>query len=115
MMPPNLFLYQVTSRKDQQQYWTHKGVPYNYVCIEEFADKFQLFHVGRNLGDELSIEFDKKMGHPAALTNLNYGISKKELFKTCLAREWLLMKRNSVVYIFQITQVSTDEHTSRLN
>ncbi|CAL5435368.1 unnamed protein product [Camellia sinensis] len=43
--------------------------------------------------------------HPAALTTKNYGVSKKELLKALISREYLLMKRNSFVYIFKFTQL----------
>jgi len=46
-------------------------------------------------------------GHPAVLTKNKYGVSKKELLKACVSREFLLMKRNSFVYIFKMWQVST--------
>lgn len=97
----------MTSIKDQEQYWDRKDDPYNFVSSKEFAEAFQSFHIGRKLGDELATPFDKSKGHPAALTTKKYGVSKKELFKACTAREWLLMKRNSFVYIFKMTQVST--------
>lgn len=32
-------------------------------------------------------------------------MSNWELFKACFAREWLLMKRNSFVYIFKTVQI----------
>ncbi|MFS7986266.1 hypothetical protein Hanom_Chr11g01008301 [Helianthus anomalus] len=34
-----------------------------------------------------------------------YSLSNWELFKACMAREILLMKRNSFVYIFKTLQV----------
>ncbi|KAJ8618442.1 hypothetical protein MRB53_014628 [Persea americana] len=99
------FLQEVTSIKDQEQYWAHKDDPYHYISVKEFADAFQSFHVGRKIGDELSIPFDKSKSHPAALTTSKFGISKMELLKACSSREWLLMKRNSFVYIFKIIQL----------
>ncbi|KAK4357468.1 hypothetical protein RND71_023078 [Anisodus tanguticus] len=66
------FLQEVTSQKDQEQYWANRDEPYN---------------------------------HPAALTTWSYGVSKKELLKGCSAREFLLMKRNSFIYIFKIVQL----------
>ncbi|WOK93915.1 ABC transporter G family member 39 [Canna indica] len=99
------FLQEVTSRKDQHQYWAKKDEPYRYVSVNEFAEAFQSFHVGRELGEELSVEFDRTRNHPAALTTTKYGISKIELLKACISREWLLMKRNSFVYIFKIVQL----------
>ncbi|KAL5994751.1 Pleiotropic drug resistance protein tur2, partial [Asimina triloba] len=38
------FLQEVTSRKDQQQYWAHKNEPYRYIPVKEFADAFRSFH-----------------------------------------------------------------------
>lgn len=95
----------MTSKKDQEQYWIHKDEPYNYVSVKEFSEAFQSFHMGRKLGDELAVPFDKEKSHPDALTTDTYGVSKKELLKACVAREFLLMKRNSFVYIFKMIQV----------
>ncbi|PON90757.1 ABC type transporter protein [Trema orientale] len=100
------FLQEVTSKKDQEQYWARKDDPYNFVSSKEFAEAFQSFHIGRKLGDELATPFDMSKGHPAALTTEKYGVTKKELFKACASREWLLMKRNSFVYIFKMTQLT---------
>ena len=97
----------MTSRKDQEQYWANKDEPYSFVSVKEFAEAFQSFHIGRRLGDELATPFDKSKGHPAALTTKKYGVSMKELFKACVSREFLLMKRNSFVYIFKMFQVSS--------
>ncbi|KAL6344974.1 hypothetical protein AAG906_007705 [Vitis piasezkii] len=99
------FLQEVTSKKDQEQYWAHRGEPYSFVTVTEFSEAFQSFHVGRRLGDELAIPFDKAKAHTAALTTKKYGASKKELLKACISRELLLMKRNSFVYIFKMCQL----------
>lgn len=99
------FLQEVTSRKDQQQYWSRHDEPYRYVPVREFAGAFQSFHVGQAMANELSVPFDKSKSHPAALTTSNYGVNKKELLKANLARELLLMKRNSFVYAFRSTQL----------
>ncbi|XP_050286364.1 pleiotropic drug resistance protein 1-like [Quercus robur] len=99
------FLQEATSRKDQEQYWAHKDEPYSFVTVQEFAEAFQSFHVGRSIGDELSVPYDKSKSHPAALTTNKYGVNKKELLKANFSREYLLMKRNSFVYIFKLTQL----------
>jgi hypothetical protein len=99
-------MLQVTSRKDQEQYWANKNQPYRYVPVKEFAESFSSFHVGQLLVDELAVPFGKTRSHPAALATVKYGIGKRELFKACFSREWLLMKRNSFVYIFKTTQIS---------
>lgn len=83
----------------------HRNVPYSYVSVKEFSEAFQSFHVGRKLGDELAIPFDRTKSHPDSLTTDRYGVSKKMLLKACVDRELLLMKRNSFVYIFKEIQV----------
>ncbi|XP_027344796.1 pleiotropic drug resistance protein 1-like isoform X2 [Abrus precatorius] len=100
------FLQEVTSIKDQQQYWMRRDEPYSFVTGTQFAEAFQSFHVGRRIGEELAIPFDKSKNHPAALTTKKYGVEKKELLKANFSREYLLMKRNSFVYIFKICQLS---------
>ncbi|KAL7166190.1 hypothetical protein ACSBR2_036968 [Camellia fascicularis] len=101
----------VTSKKDQEQYWAKRDEPYNFVTVNEFAEAFLSFHVGRKLGDELAIPFEKAKSHLAALTTKKYGVSKKELLKALISREYLLMKRNSFVYIFKFTQKTTADET----
>ncbi|PKU72320.1 Pleiotropic drug resistance protein 1 [Dendrobium catenatum] len=95
------FLQEVTSKKDQQQYWQRHNEPYRFVPVREFAEAFQSFHVGEKLTNELSVPYDKSKEHPAALTISKYGVSTKELLKACFSREYLLMKRNSFVYGFR--------------
>jgi len=99
---------QVTSRKDQEQYWARKDQPYRFITANEFAEAFQSFNVGRRTAEELSIPFDKSKNHPAALVTKTHGAGKKDLLKANFSREYLLMKRNSFVYIFKICQVLTD-------
>ncbi|KAJ6428299.1 hypothetical protein OIU84_023677 [Salix udensis] len=100
------FLQEVTSRKDQEQYWARKDQPYRFITVNEFAEAFQSFNVGRRIAEELSIPFDKSKNHPAALVTKTYGAGKMFLLKANLSREYLLMKRNSFVYIFKICQLT---------
>ncbi|KAL7195891.1 hypothetical protein ACSBR1_036008 [Camellia fascicularis] len=100
------FLQEVTSKKDQEQYWFKKNQPYIYVSVSEFAEAFNSFHIGQQLAANLSVPYNKSRAHPAALVTEKYGISKRELFKACFDREWLLMKRNNFVYVFKTTQIT---------
>ncbi|GKV37528.1 hypothetical protein SLEP1_g45550 [Rubroshorea leprosula] len=100
------FLQEVTSKKDQEQYWFRKNQTYRYISVPEFVQGFYSFHIGQQLAADLSIPYDKSQTHPAALVTEKYGISNWELFKACFSREWLLMKRNSFVYIFKTTQIT---------
>ncbi|KAI3912940.1 hypothetical protein MKW92_048293 [Papaver armeniacum] len=99
------FLQEVTSKKDQQQYWARKDEQYSFITVNDFTQAFQSFHVGRKLREELTTPFNKTQSHPAALTIAQYGVSKTELLKACASREYLLMKRNSFVYIFKLFQL----------
>ncbi|KAF8009457.1 hypothetical protein BT93_J0447 [Corymbia citriodora subsp. variegata] len=100
------FLQEVTSKNDQEQYWYRKDQPYRYISEAEFVRAFNSFHVGQHLLEELRVPYDKTSAHPAALVKDKYGISNRELFKACFAREWLLMKRSSFVYIFKTFQIT---------
>ncbi|KAK6126410.1 hypothetical protein DH2020_039860 [Rehmannia glutinosa] len=100
------FLQEVTSKKDQEQYWYNKDKPYKFISVEDFAQAFSSFHVGQKLAEELSVPYDKSKAHPRALVKEMYGISNWELFRACFSREWLLMKRNSFVYIFKTSQIT---------
>ncbi|WMV56511.1 hypothetical protein MTR67_049896 [Solanum verrucosum] len=100
------FLQEVTSKKDQQQYWVRRDETYRFITSKEFAEAYQSFHVGRKLVDDLAASYDKSKSHPAALSTQKYGIGKKQLLKVCTEREFLLMKRNSFVYIFKFIQLT---------
>ncbi|GJU70197.1 pleiotropic drug resistance protein 1 [Tanacetum coccineum] len=100
------FLQEVTSKKDQQQYWMRRDDPYRFVTAEEFAKAYQSFHVGMKLENDLKTPYDKSTSHPAALATEKYGLNKIELLKACTDREILLMKRNSFVYFFKLFQLT---------
>ncbi|CAN1121676.1 Pleiotropic drug resistance protein 1 [Linum perenne] len=99
------FLQEVISRNDQEQYWVDLEKPYHFVTVKEFEDAFQSFHVGKSIQEELSTPFEKGKSHPSALATQKYGATKKELLKACIGREFLLMKRNSLVHIFKLVQL----------
>ncbi|KAJ7568866.1 hypothetical protein O6H91_01G050900 [Diphasiastrum complanatum] len=100
------FLQEVTSRKDQEQYWANRDQPYQHVSVDKFAESFAKFHVGENIAQELSKPFDRSKSHPAALVTKKYALSNWELFLACFSREWLLMKRDSFIYIFKTVQLA---------
>ncbi|XP_076882997.1 ABC transporter G family member 39-like [Bidens hawaiensis] len=100
------FLQEVTSRKDQEQYWIIEDQPYRYVTIDEFSHAFKSFHIGQKLERDIRIPYDKSKTHPDALVKEKYGISNTELLKACFDREWLLSKRNWFLYIFKTVQLT---------
>lgn len=99
------FLQEVTSRKDQQQYWTDNQRSYRYVSVNEFVEAFDTFHVGQQLRRDLEVAYDRSKAHPSAVSLDKYSIRSLEVFRACLERELLLLKRNSFIYIFKTGQL----------
>ncbi|KAL4636638.1 hypothetical protein ACB092_03G023300 [Castanea dentata] len=99
------FVQEVISRKDQAQYWYQMEVPYSYVSVDMFSRKFKESPYGKKLDEELSETYDKSQSHQDALSFSVYSLSKWEPFRICASREYLLMKRNSFIYIFKTTQL----------
>ena len=96
---------QVTSKKDQEQYWVDKLRPYSYISVAQFGEAFKKFHVGMSQKVELAHPYPKERSHKAALTYDKYTVTKMEIFKAAFAKEILLMKRDAWVYAFKTTQV----------
>ncbi|XP_044471916.1 ABC transporter G family member 32-like isoform X2 [Mangifera indica] len=99
------FLQEVTSKKDQEQYWSNSFQPYRHIPPEKFAEAFCLYQIGENLSAELAVPFDRRYNHPAALSTSQYGEKKSELLKTSFNWQLLLMKRNSFIYVFKFVQL----------
>ncbi|KAG9455141.1 hypothetical protein H6P81_008045 [Aristolochia fimbriata] len=99
------FLQEVTSKKDQAQYWTDRSKEHAYLTAPEIAEAFKKSKYGEAIRSHLSVPFDKATSHPYALAHTKYAVGKWELFKTCFSREYLLMTRNSFLYIFKTLQV----------
>ncbi|CAD5187842.1 unnamed protein product [Musa acuminata subsp. malaccensis] len=99
------FLQEVTSKKDQQQYWCLDDCPYQFIPVSKFADAFNSFHVGKRLSEELAVPYNRHNNHPAALSTSRYGERRFDLLKVNFAWQLLLMKRNSFVYVFKFIQL----------
>ncbi|PKA64631.1 Pleiotropic drug resistance protein 12 [Apostasia shenzhenica] len=99
------FLQEVTSKKDQGQYWEDRSIMYKYVSPADFAKYMKEFNVGKKLHKELSIPFDKRNSHGAALVFTKRSVPLRDLLRTSFSKEWLLIRRNSFVYIFRAIQL----------
>lgn len=77
---------QVTSRKDQEQYWADKSKACRYFPVSEFAKMFNDFRTGQDVQDELSGLYDKNKSHKAALVRKKYLVSKMFFSKPTLTR-----------------------------
>lgn len=64
-----------------------------------------MYHLGSTMRSQLATPFDRWKNHGAALTMTKYGASKLELLKACLAREWILMKRNFRIFALKSFQL----------
>ncbi|KAL8089213.1 hypothetical protein AgCh_038848 [Apium graveolens] len=98
------FLQEVISKKDQAQFWHHDNQPI-YVTAKEFARKFKDSSLGQKLHEDLSQNIEKDVLHDAALTFHTNSTRNWEIFEACMAREWVLMKRNSFVHAFKSAQL----------
>ncbi|KAG5525540.1 hypothetical protein RHGRI_031994 [Rhododendron griersonianum] len=98
------FLQEVISRKDQAQYWHQAEQPYSCISVDMFSKKFKESTYGKKLDNELSLPFMKSR-HKSAISFSPYSLSKWELFKACISREYLLMRRNYFLYVFKSTQL----------
>ncbi|WCJ30776.1 ABC transporter G family member 37 [Euphorbia peplus] len=100
------FLQEVISRKDQAQYWYRTEQPYSYVSVDQFVKKFKECRLGKKLSEDLLKPFDKSESEKSALSFKKYSLPKWELFKACTTREYLLIKRNSFIYVFKTAQLT---------
>ncbi|KAF8101841.1 hypothetical protein N665_0201s0154 [Sinapis alba] len=99
------FLQEVISKKDQRQYWMHQDLPYRFVSVDTFSNTFKDIEIGRKLEESLSKPYDKSKPHKDALSSKAYSLPNWELFRACLSREFLLMKRNYFLYLFKTFQL----------
>ncbi|KAL3515883.1 hypothetical protein ACH5RR_022785 [Cinchona calisaya] len=99
------FLQEVISEKDQAQYWYTSEETYSYISVDAFSRKFKESSYGKKLTEQLFSPLVKSKGHKDAMTFTAYSVPKWELFKACISREFLLMKKNSFVYIFKSVQL----------
>ncbi|XP_071932486.1 pleiotropic drug resistance protein 3-like [Coffea arabica] len=99
------FLQEVISEKDQAQYWYSTEETYIYVSLDAFSRKFRESSHGKKLTEQLSTTLVKSKSCKDAMNFTAYSLPKWELFRACLSREFLLMKRNRFVYIFKSVQL----------
>ncbi|KAL9680966.1 hypothetical protein QQ045_012747 [Rhodiola kirilowii] len=96
------FLQEVISKKDQHQYWADNSKPYQFMSVAEFSEKFKAFSAGQELDKELSISYKKSQSHKLSLVFKDSPTTAKlDLLKTSINREWIIIKRTTVVYLFK--------------
>ena len=100
------FLQEVTSKKDQAQYWADPSKPYKFQSVPEIAEAFRNSKFGKHMEAMYTAPYDKSKSHPSALPKSRFSVSKWNLFKACLSREVTLLSRNKFLYIFRTCQVA---------
>ncbi|KAL8527729.1 hypothetical protein ACS0TY_005540 [Phlomoides rotata] len=96
------FLQEVISKKDQEQYWHETAQPYQYISVDMLTKKYKESVHGKKLSEELSVPFDKSKN---AISFSEHSLPKWTLFRVCMSREFLLLKRNSFIYVFKSVQL----------
>ncbi|CAI9101373.1 OLC1v1038679C1 [Oldenlandia corymbosa var. corymbosa] len=99
------FLQEVISEKDQAQYWNGGEGTYSYISVDTFSRKFEESDLGKALNAHISVPFEKSEDSKRAISFSSYSLPKWTLFKACISRELLLMKRNSFVYLHKTIQL----------
>eukprot|EP00891_Asterochloris_glomerata_P009650 jgi/Astpho2/9650/Aster-03918 len=98
------FLQEVTSYKDQAQYW-HGREKHQYVGVAHFAEAFR-----RTMGKE-SVEYLQTPYQPPndqcmkALQTRTYALPGLKRFKALMRREVILVQRTLFIYYFKTSQV----------
>ncbi|KAI4973612.1 hypothetical protein ZWY2020_041393 [Hordeum vulgare] len=99
------FLQEVTSKKDQAQYWSDLSKPYSFIPVSAMAVAFTESQYGRNLESHLH-NSDGHTDSAQALARSKFAISKYSLVKACFARELILISRHRFLYTFRTCQVA---------
>uniref|UniRef100_K4AIA6 ABC transporter domain-containing protein n=1 Tax=Setaria italica TaxID=4555 RepID=K4AIA6_SETIT len=99
------FLQEVTSRKDQAQYWSDKSKQYSFISALTMASAFEQSQYGRSLDSILRDPY-VDTNSPQTLARSKFAVSKLSLVKACFARELILISRNRFLYTFRTCQVA---------
>uniref|UniRef100_A0A0E0JJJ1 ABC transporter domain-containing protein n=1 Tax=Oryza punctata TaxID=4537 RepID=A0A0E0JJJ1_ORYPU len=92
------FLLEVTSRKDQQQYWSRVDEPYQYFTVERFSEAFRTGQTTK----VLEVPLERNLSSLSALKTSKYGVRKRELVKAIFSREIRLLRRSPSVHILTV-------------
>ncbi|KAL3538281.1 hypothetical protein ACH5RR_001647 [Cinchona calisaya] len=99
------FFREVISDEDQAQYWYSSEEAYSYISIDAFSRKFKEFSYRKKLAAQLSSPLVKSKSRKDAMSFSAYSLPKCELFRACISRDFLLMKRNSFIFIFKSIRI----------
>ncbi|KAK9861402.1 hypothetical protein WJX84_004842, partial [Apatococcus fuscideae] len=99
------FLQEVTSRKEQQQYWVGAG-KHRYIPVARMAEAYWKNRNGLAVQARLAEPMPANDTVKTALPTTTYALSGFESFRACLWRELILSKREMFVYKFKTFQIA---------
>uniref|UniRef100_A0A0E0IQF1 ABC transporter domain-containing protein n=1 Tax=Oryza nivara TaxID=4536 RepID=A0A0E0IQF1_ORYNI len=99
------FLQEVTSKKDQAQYWSDQSKQHIFVSASEMAAVFKESQYGTYLEANLSSSCGNK-DSALVLPRSKFAVPKFSLVRACFARELILISRNRFLYTFRTCQVA---------
>lgn len=99
------FLQEVTSEKDQAQYWSDQSKQYSFISVSTMAAAFKESQYGRYLELNLSNSCSNT-NSPQALARSKFAIPELRLVRACFARELILISRHRFLYTFRTCQVA---------
>ncbi|KAL3152681.1 hypothetical protein ABBQ38_012276 [Trebouxia sp. C0009 RCD-2024] len=127
------FIQEVCSKKDQEQYWAGDPDAYDFVGVPQLAKAFQESGIGSEMdhdapdlekgrtpkqkagskeedsretgGKEGPVPDAQKRNALDPLVHDKFALSRWGVFQACMHREFIIMKRNSIVFGFRIAQL----------
>ncbi|KAA6418150.1 MAG: ATP-binding cassette transporter [Trebouxia sp. A1-2] len=110
------FIQEICSEKDQEQYWAGNPDAYEFVGVSQLAEAFQRSGISSEVDGEEDLEKGKKKQESSAdkgkggrdldpLVHEKYALTSFNVFKACLRREYIIMKRNWIVFSFRVAQL----------
>lgn len=107
---PADFVQEVCSPKDQKQYWIRQEA-WSFFPVKQLAEQFMQSDIYQESMQALE---DAEQKPPAdlqksgldPLVRRKYALGPWAVFKVCLWREIIIMKRNSLVYISRLVQTA---------
>ncbi|KAK9813535.1 hypothetical protein WJX73_005597 [Symbiochloris irregularis] len=99
------FMQEVTSRKDQQQYW-RGSEKWQYVPVESLANAFMASYTGRTLQAAVDTPYKETPRTADLLAKTPFAMGAWASFKACMRREVTLTIRNAFDFEFRAFQTA---------
>ncbi|TXG74385.1 hypothetical protein EZV62_002964 [Acer yangbiense] len=99
------FLQEVTSKKDQAQYWADHSKPYRFLPVSEIANAFKNSKYGRSVESSLDVPYDKSKSHPSALSKTKYAFVAYKFIINWILLIFFLRFLTSLLHIFKVAFV----------